>query len=69
MPVPMDNHLLATLAVEEYQRLLPSLELVALSLGEVIQESGGQQEYVYFPTTCVVSFLYTMEGDRPWKWA
>jgi CRP-like cAMP-binding protein len=61
MLVPMDNHLLATLAVEEYQRLLPSLELVALSLGEVIQESGGQQEYVYFPATCVVSFLYTME--------
>jgi CRP-like cAMP-binding protein len=60
-PVPLDNRLLATLAVGEYQRLLPSLELVTLSLGEVIRESGGQQEYVYFPTTCIVSFLYTME--------
>ena len=61
MPVPMDNHLLATLAAGEYQRLLPNLEPVTLSLGEVIREPGGQQKYVYFPTTCIVSFLYTME--------
>lgn len=60
MPVPMDNRLLAALAADEYQRLLPSLELVTLSLGELIRESGGQQGYVYFPTTCIVSFLYTL---------
>jgi CRP-like cAMP-binding protein len=57
----MDNRLLATLAVDEYQRLLPSLELVTFSLGEVISEPCGRHEYVYFPTTCIVSFLYTME--------
>jgi CRP-like cAMP-binding protein len=60
MPVPMDNRLLAALVADEYQRLLPRLELVTLSLGELIRESGGQQEYVYFPTTCIVSFLYTL---------
>jgi hypothetical protein len=60
-PVPMDNRLLATLAADEYQRLLPGLELVTLSLGEVIRESAKREEYVYFPTNCIVSFLYTME--------
>ena len=57
----MDNRLLAMLAADDYQRVLPGLELVNLSLGEVIRESGGAQEYVYFPITCIVSFLYTME--------
>ena len=57
----MDNRLLAALAADEYQRLLPSLELVTLSLGELVRESGGQQEYAYFPATCIVSFLYTMD--------
>jgi CRP-like cAMP-binding protein len=64
MPAPMDNRLLAALAVDEYQRLLPSLELVSLSLGELVRESAGQQEYAYFPATCIVSFLHTMhEGS------
>jgi CRP-like cAMP-binding protein len=57
----MDNRLLAALAVDEYQRLLPSLELVTLSLGELVRESRGHQEYAYFPATCIVSFLYTMD--------
>jgi CRP-like cAMP-binding protein len=30
-------------------------------LGDVVYESGGSLEYVYFPTTCVVSLLYTLE--------
>lgn len=57
----MDNRLLARLPADEYQRLLPDLEPVTLSLGEIIRESRRPQEYVYFPTTCIVSFLYTME--------
>ncbi len=31
-----------------------------MSLGEVVYESGSRLEYVYFPTTSIVSLLYVM---------
>jgi CRP-like cAMP-binding protein len=57
---PKQNHLLAVLPAAEYERLLPDLEHLPLVLGLPLYESGGQQEYVYFPTTCIVSLLYVM---------
>lgn len=57
---PNANRLLGALPAEDYQRLLPDLKPVTFSLGEVIYESQGQMEYVYFPTTSHVSLLYTM---------
>src|SRR4029450_2272161 len=47
---------------DEFIRLKPNLEPVTLSLGEVIYESGEQLEYVYFPTTAIISLLYIMEN-------
>jgi CRP-like cAMP-binding protein len=32
-----------------------------MPLGEVLYESGGRQQYVYFPTTSIVSLLYVLE--------
>ena len=61
MPSPAENRLLAELPSDEHDRLLPALETVTFSLGTILREAGGRQEYVYFPTTCVVSFLYTTE--------
>ena len=59
-PLPNVNRLLAALPAEDYQRLLPDLKPVTFSLGEIIYESQGQMEYVYFPTSSHVSLLYTM---------
>lgn len=59
---PVANRLLAALPRDEYQRLLPSLQQVSFSLGEVVYEFGGQLDYVFFPTTSIVSLLYTMEN-------
>lgn len=56
------NHLLAALPADEFARLEPHLERVSLSLGEVIYESGELLEYVYFPTTAIISLLYIMEN-------
>jgi CRP-like cAMP-binding protein len=56
----LGNHLLRSLSAEELARLRPSMQHTALALGQVIYESGGYLDYVYFPTTCVVSCLYTM---------
>jgi CRP-like cAMP-binding protein len=61
---PKQNHLLAALQDDDYARLLPDLELFKMPLGESIYESGVPMEYVYFPTTCMISLLYVMEnGD------
>lgn len=55
------NHLLAAIPQAEYERLAPDLELVPMPLGEVLSESGRTMQYVYFPTTCIVSLLYVLE--------
>lgn len=57
---PSANRLLAALPAEDYERLLPDLKPVTFPLGEVIYESQGHMESVYFPTTSHVSLLYTM---------
>jgi CRP-like cAMP-binding protein len=56
------NHLIAALPEDEFIRLKPNLEPVSLSLGEVIYESGEQLDYIYFPTTAIISLLYIMEN-------
>jgi CRP-like cAMP-binding protein len=58
----IENRLLAVLPREEYERLTPNLQRVSFSLGEVVYEFAGQLDYVYFPTTAIVSLLYTMEN-------
>src|SRR2546430_5289300 len=58
---PTQNYLLAALPAADYQRLLPDLELVPLPLGIVVYESGGELNYVYFPTDSIVSLLYVMK--------
>ena len=65
MPVragPRLNHLLAALPPEDYARLLPHLERIAMPLGWVVYEPGSHMNYIYFPTTCIVSLLYVMEN-------
>jgi len=59
---PKQNHLLDALPAEDYARLLPDLELIAMPLGWAVYESGDHMSYVYFPTTSIVSLLYVMES-------
>jgi CRP-like cAMP-binding protein len=58
---PKQNKLLAVLPETEFERLAPHLQLVSMPLGEVLYESGGRLQHVYFPTTAIVSLLYVME--------
>jgi len=61
---PRQNGLLAALPKADYERLSGSLELVPLPLGRAVYESGGQLDYVYFPTDCIVSLLsVTQDGS------
>ena len=59
---PTQNHLLAALPPAEFERLSPHLDLVPMPLGEILYESGGRLQHVYFPTTSIVSLLYVLEN-------
>ena len=58
----IQNHLLAYLPARDQDRLVRHLDSVQLQLGEVIYESGGELEHVYFPTTAIISLMYMMEN-------
>ena len=53
------NELLRVPAIESY--LLPKINVVSLTLNQVLYEHGDQTEYVYFPLDAVVSQLAIME--------
>ncbi len=55
------NHLLSELPRVIFDRLSPNLELIPMQLGDVICESNGQLQHVYFPTTSILSVHYVME--------
>ncbi len=58
---PTDNFLLGALPAEDYRRLEPHLEPVALPLGQIISEPGECVSHVYFPTAGIVSLLISLE--------
>lgn len=62
MSSPKQNRLLAALPTAEYERLLPHLEQMQLSLGEVLCESSAQLQHAYFPTTGILSIQNVMEN-------
>lgn len=57
---PVGNRLIDALPAADHGRLIADLKPVSFSLGDVIYESGGRMDHVYFPTTSHISLLYTM---------
>jgi len=55
-----DNRLLALLPATDRARLDAELEEISMAVGDVVYESGSLQDYVYFPTTAIVSLAYVM---------
>jgi CRP-like cAMP-binding protein len=60
--IPTQNTLLAALSDYELSRICSNLKLVRLSLGQVLYESGGTIENVYFPTNSIISLMYVLEN-------
>ena len=58
---PRQNHLLAALPRDSYERLLPDLEPVPLPLGLTLHDAGDRERYVYFLTAGIVARVYVME--------
>ncbi len=59
---PIKNHLLDALTKADLKRFSSDLELIEMPLGLVLYESGEKLNYVYFPTTSIISLLYVMEN-------
>jgi CRP-like cAMP-binding protein len=58
------NALLAALPSAERARFADHLELVPLTLGQVLYESGETMRHAYFPTDCVISLLYVLKNGE-----
>lgn len=56
---PRQNQLLAALPDEEWARWRQQLEPLELVVDQVICAAGKSPGYLYFPTTAIVSLLYT----------
>lgn len=61
-PDPKQNHLIAALSTEEFERLSLRFELVPMRLGDVLYEPNEQLRYAYFPTTAIISLHYVTEA-------
>ncbi len=57
----LKNMLLAALPEDEYQRLLPCLELISLDLKGMLYEPDQDIEYVYFPLSGMASIVVVLE--------
>ena len=61
---PHVNQLLGGLPPEEYQRLLPRLQVVPLAFKQILYVARSPIDYAYFPNRGVVSALTVMEDGR-----
>lgn len=62
--VPVRNRILGALLATEYKRLLPKLQHVTLTRGEVVYRADQDIEEVYFPEEAVVAMVDSMENGR-----
>lgn len=61
---PVTNRLLAALPKKEYRRLLPELEPVTLTFGDILFEPGDRLRHVYFPHNSIVSLLAAVDDHE-----
>ena len=59
-----ENHLLAALPRDAYERIEPHLERHSLSRGAVLHRPGEAIRDLYFPISCLVSVTVTMGDGR-----
>lgn len=59
------NRILRVLPVASYTRLRPYLEVVELAKKQVLWNADESIESVYFPQTCALSFIVTLEERAP----
>ncbi|MFN7927377.1 MAG: Crp/Fnr family transcriptional regulator [Blastocatellia bacterium] len=58
------NNILAQLPAEDFARIVPGLKEITLMKGEMIYPVGGLINYVYFPTTALVSLFASSHNGQ-----
>ena len=66
---PRQNHLLASLPLQDYDRLLPDLEPFPLPLGWAVHDAGDRETYLYFLTCGIVSRFNVTESGASAEFA
>ncbi len=56
------NWLFRSMPPTLWDELLPHIVEIKLPLGKVLSESGFMMDYLYFPSTAIVSMLYELES-------
>jgi len=73
LPVPCvskeSNRLLSAVPHADWVRWVPHLELVELSVGQVLFEHGRRLRHVFFPVTSIVSLQCDLEDDTSSEFA
>ena len=59
---PTQNALLGALPAEDYQRLLPHLELIRMEPGDIVFDAGCHLYHAVFPLEGIVSLLHVLQG-------
>ena len=60
---PAENHLIVLLPRRERMSLLAACETVPLELGAVLCEAGEPTRHVYFPNSCTLSLISTIDDE------
>jgi len=58
------NHVLAAVPARAYKAMLPSLEPVQLTYGQILYEPDGRITHVYFPIDSLVSLLTAVDRHQ-----
>ncbi len=61
--IPTTNKILGALSRPDARRLVASCTVLELGYGDVLFEPGERLQYVYFPTTGLVSLLTPVSGE------
>jgi CRP-like cAMP-binding protein len=62
--IPIGNRLLARLPRDEYERLLPNLEVVRFPRNRILYEAGDEVRCAYFLNDGLVSLLAITEAGQ-----
>ena len=63
-PKTWNNRILAALPAVEYELIVKHLEKVSLRRGQILQMPDQRIDYLYFPTTSMISLLAALEGGE-----
>jgi CRP-like cAMP-binding protein len=61
-PKPIGNRLLSSLPDEEFALLQPHLEVLVVHPHQVLVEPNAEIEYVFFPTSCMISLVTVLDN-------